>query len=62
MSDSAPVSFDTRRASDGATVLDFFEKAGTDRLQKYASTVVECLWAYLVLPMKRMGIYKEAAA
>jgi hypothetical protein len=62
MSDSAPVSFDTRRASDGATVLDFFEKAGTDRLQKYASVVVECLWAYLVLPMKRMGIYKEAAA
>jgi len=53
---SAPVSLGTRKAFDGAAVLDFFGKAGTDKLQRYASAVVECLWAYLVQPMqKRMA-------
>ena len=62
---SAPVSLGTRKAFDGAAVLDFFGKAGTDKLQRYASAVVECLWAYLVQPMqKRMAgnVSTEVAA
>jgi hypothetical protein len=51
--ESTPVNFGTRRIFDGGSLLDFFEKAGTERLQRFASVVTECLWAYLVRPIQK---------
>jgi hypothetical protein len=51
---SIPVSFLNRRVSDGRALLEYFERAGTDKLERYASAVVECLWAYVLLPMQKV--------
>ena len=49
--DSAPLSFFSRRVNSGADVLDFFSKAGTGQLLRYAPVVSESLWGYLIRPL-----------
>lgn len=50
---SAPVRIGTSAISDGAGVLTMFEKAGTANLTRFAAVVTECLWAYLIKPIRK---------
>ncbi|GEM_PF-3383105 len=52
LQDSAPVTFANRQVSDGLSVIQGFEKMGTDRLTRFAPIVSECLWAYLIRPLQ----------
>ena len=53
--DSLPVPLGSLRACDGASAVTMFEKAGTERLTKYAPAVAECIWAYLICPIQKNG-------
>ncbi len=52
LNDSIPVNLGNRQVSNGADVLESYEKIGTDRLSRFAPVVSECLWAYLIRPLQ----------
>jgi len=51
--ESVPVRMGGSALSDGAGVLTMFEKAGTASLARFAGVVTECLWAYLIKPIRK---------